>query len=65
MRSGDLPYYANNEDKTSVKDEIAYIEIKTKLLMKSKKKIDAFNLISCLEKSEAHNVRETCENLRG
>ncbi len=39
MRGGDLPYYANNEDKTSVKDEIACIEIKTELLMKSKKKM--------------------------
>ncbi len=32
-----MPYYANTEDKTFVKDEIAYIEIKTKLLMKSRK----------------------------
>jgi hypothetical protein len=39
-----LPYYAKTEDKTSVKDEIAYIEIKTKLLMKNKKKIVACNL---------------------
>ncbi len=44
MRGGDLPYYANTEDNNSVKDEIAYIEIKTKLLMKSKKKIVSCNL---------------------
>ncbi len=44
LRGGDLPYYANTEDKTSVKDKIGFIEIKTKLLMKSKKKIVACNL---------------------
>jgi Glu-tRNA(Gln) amidotransferase subunit E-like FAD-binding protein len=44
VRGGDLPYFTNTEDKTCVKDEIAYIEIKTKLLMKSKKKIVACNL---------------------
>ncbi len=44
VRGGDLTYYANTEDKTSVKDEIAYIEITAKLLMKSKKKIVSCNL---------------------
>jgi hypothetical protein len=44
VRGGDLPYYANTEDKASVKDEVAHIEIKTKLLMKSKKKNVACNL---------------------
>ncbi len=66
VRSGDLPYYANTEDKTSVKDEIAYIEIKTKLLIKSKKKIVASNLkrtwaIQLFRKTVRYLRKKLCE----